>query len=314
MDFCAVLKEVTDLEENKNVTAGEIVLLYVALFSLVFIASFIGLAEFISFIFLPALLAYTAVRIGYRHTILQCGLVMLLYSFVYGGFYEAVFLTILPGVTVGVCVRRKRTLLYTVTAAALAMLAAEMVVYLISAFQSEAQVHFLQTFSEQSAEMIKMLALPAKESAIILEMLNLYLPAILLLSVAMMSYGIVFVLRLLLVRRAPGYASRYPRFRDLSVAKSCLFVWILAWVIGFIDEGTIGVAFANLATVLSCYIMFCGFALFVYWISGVRSSMLRILLYIGLMWMFSLASPAAFILGALDALFHFRIKKRGDTQ
>ncbi len=314
MDFCAVLKEVTKMEENKTVTAGEKLLVYFALFLLVFTASFIGLSDFISFVFLPALLAYTTVRLGFRHTVLQCGLVILSYSFVYGGFYEPVLLTLLPGITVGICVRRKKSLLYTVSAAAMAMLAAEMIVYFIETFRSPAPVQFQQTFSEQSAQIVEMLALPAKESAVILEMMNLYMPAILLLSIALMCYGIMFVLRLLLVRRAPAYAECYPRFRDLAVPKSCLLVWLLSWLVTFVDDGAIGIAFANLATVLSCYILFCGFALFVFWIMRVRSSMLRTLLCICLLWMFSLFSPAAFILGALDAVFHFRNKKRGDTQ
>ncbi len=301
------------MEENKNVTAGEIALVYIALFLLILTASFVGLSEFVSFVILPALLAYSTVRLGYRHALLQCGLIVLLYSFISGGLYEAALLTVLPGFCVGICVRRRKTLLHTVTASSIVMVLTELLMYLIEAFRSQTDVQFLESFSQQGAQFVEMLALPAKESAVVLEMLNLYIPAILVLSVAMMSYGIVFVLRFMLVWRAPGYALIYPRFRALKASKSCLFFWGLSWIVSVIDDSTIGIAFANMTTILSCYIVVCGFAVFVSWISRMRSFVMRMLLYISLFWMFSLLTPAAFVVGTIDAVVCFRRKGRGDT-
>ncbi len=316
MGFCAVFqeKDVMALEQNKNVTRGEIALTYIALSVLSFTALTVGFYSWIFSLFIPALLAYTLVRAGWKHALLQSGLFVLFFSFIHEGFFEPVLTPLFAGVTVGVCVRRRKTLLYTVSLTTVMMLAAEIILYFSDAFRADSQLHFAQNFAEQSAQVVSELGLGAKESAMLIEMMQVYTPAVFLLSMALCAYGIVFFLRMTFRKKAPELAAFYPRFRDLQVTRGCLLVWMLSWGVGLFSEGVFSVTMANLAVVLSSYIIVCGFAVLVFWMLRVRSVFLRVLLCVLLLWFFSFATPIAFALGVLDMSFHFRTKKRGDRK
>lgn len=296
------------MEQDTKVTGGEKLLVYFSVAVLALVAVYLGLGDIISFVALPALLAYTAVRFGVLHLVLQSALLVLIYSLAHGGYYEPVCLTVLPGLVIGISIRNRHGLLYVVSAGCVALLAGEMYMYFSSAIRENVQIGFLESLSYQSTEMINAIGLPAKESALLVEMIQTYTPAILLLSLALLSYCIVFVLLFLLKRRAPVCVARYPRFRDLSVSRGSLLLWLISWVVSLFADGTAGVVCANLSTLLSCYIILCGYSLVVFRICKVRYGGLRVLLCLALVWFGSLISPLAFFLGGADAIVHFRTR------
>ncbi len=302
------------LEQNKRVTRGEIALTYIALIALSFTALTVGFYAFIFSLFVPVLLGYTLVRAGLRHALLQAGLFVLFFSFMHEGFYVPVFVPLFSGIAAGMCVCRRKSILYTVSMTTIMMLAAEVILYFLDAFRADSQLHFAQGFAEQSAQMIQQLGFGARESALLLEMLQVYMPAILLMSLAAQAYGILFFLRIFIRKKEPELAARYPRFRDLYVSRGCMFVWILAWIIGLLGDGVFATAMANLAVILSSYIIICGFAVMVFFILRVRSTLVRILFILAILWMFSFLAPIAFIVGTLDRTFHFRTRKRGNEE
>ena len=306
--FWFLYKEVIIVEKDVQVTGGEKLLVYFSVLALALVAVYLGLGDIISFVLLPALLAYTTVRFGLLHLVLQAALLVLIYSLASGGYYEPACLIILPGLVVGMGVRNRHGLLYTVSAGSIALLAGEMYMFFSNAIRADVQIGFLESMTYQSTEMIDAIGLPARESALLAEMIQTYTPAILLLSLAALSYFIVFVLLLLLKRRAPASVGRYPRFRDLSVSRGSLLLWVVSWAISLFGNGTLSVVFANLATLISCYIIVCGYALAVFRICKVRNGGLRVLLCVALVWLGSLASPLAFFLGGVDAIVHFRTR------
>ena len=319
MGFCAVfrangLKDVMALEQKQNVTRGEIALTYIALLVLSFTALSVGFYSWIFSVFIPVLLSYTLVRAGVKHTILQSGLFVLFFSLVRGCFFEPVLTPLFAGITVGVCVRKRKSLLYTVSLTTLMILTAEIILYFSDAFRADSQLLFAQNLTSQSSQIITQLGLGTKESAMLMEMFRIYTPAVLLLSLAASAYGVVFFLRMALYKKAPELSACYPRFRDLQVSRGCLIAWVLAWIFGLFTEGVFSVTMANLAVVLSSYIIVCGFAVVLFWILRVRSALFRMLLCLVLFWLFSFVTPIAFALGVLDMSFHFRTRKRGDKK
>ena len=306
--FWVLYKEVMTVEKDMQVTGGEKLLVYFSIVLLALVAVYFGLGDIISFVILPAILAYTAVRFGALHLLLQAALLVFVYSLASGGYYEPVCLTILPGLVIGISIRNRHGLLYTVSAGSVALLAGEMYLFFSTAIREDVQIGFLESMTYQSTEMINAIGLPARESALLIEMIQTYTPAILLLSMAALSYFIVFTLFLLLKRRAPACVAPYPRFRDFSVSRGSLLLWVVSWGISLFGSGTLSVLFANLATLISSYIILCGYSLAVFYICKVQRGGLRVLLCIALIWLGSLASPLAFFLGGVDAVVHFRTR------
>ncbi len=299
------------MDEKKIVTKSEIAFIYVALAVMALTAGFVGLADIISLILLPALLAYSFIRLGGKHMLLQCVCIVLFYSFLAGGFHVSAFVVVLPAIMMGVCVKRKKTILNIVTATGVLLTAIECIGPWILSRTSEGEIA-VQTLVQDMTQVVEQIGLPAAESAAILEVLQMYMPAMLVLSVALFAYEMFWVLLALLRKTEPALAALYPCFKDLYAKKSSMLVLAIAAIVAFADTGIIGTLAANLMMVLASYIIICGFAVFATWISRVRSSGVRIIWYIVLVWFFSFITPAAFVVGVMDTFLQFRNRKRGD--
>lgn len=296
------------------VTTAEKIIVYFSLLAMILIATYIGLAGIISFILLPALLAYSVVRLGYRHALFECMLLVLCLSFISGTFAAQAFFSIVPGVVLGICIQKQKCLRFALSATALSLLALEGIMYISASIVSRQELAFAQNFMQEAENAIKTLGLPAAESAMFLEMMQMYLPSVLIMSVAMLAYGAFLVAHTLLRKRMPIFVVQYPRFRELSVRKSSLAILVLTGIVAFADSGVVGTVAANLMLLMCFYIILCGYGLLVYMISNMRSGAMKIILYFCLAWMFSMVSPAAFFLGLSDAFIHFRNRKRGDIE
>ena len=302
------------MDDNRIVTATEKFIIYSALVVLTLIATFVGVADIIFYILLPALLAYSIVRIGYRHMLFECVLLVLGLSIATGGFAVQAFYSIVPGIVIGSCIHKQKPFRFVLTAASAGIVLVEGLMYLISAITTEQEIMFAQAFMQETEAVVSKLGLPAADSAMILELLNMYLPSILLVMVAMVAYAAFWVTLALLRKRMPSVVVHYPHFRSLCVRKTMLFVMVISGIVAFADKGTIGTVAANLSMLISFYVILCGYALMISAISALRSRVAKVIVFILFFWMLSMLSTVAYFIGMIDAFVHFRNRKRGDIE
>jgi len=314
MDSFAVLrgeaKDVSILEQNSRVSKLEILILYAAIFSLFIFAVFID-GGILMCILLPAVLAYTIVRVGYLHALLESVLIVLGYCLLAGGFSLHAFSMLVPGIAVGLFMRHGRSALQTVCAGAISYAGMEAYIY-YTAMQAETQTDFTSVLMQEFTTMTEMLELPSTYVTYFTEIISMYMPAILVFGFAMLGFAVYAVTLAVLRRLMPEKVKDYPKFTAYRVPKGCLFVWILALIASMFEWGIWSVTAANLALVLSYYIMLCGISLILYWISRMRMGFGKVMTYIALFWMISLVSIGALVLGILDAFRNFKAAKRGE--
>jgi len=225
-------------------------------------------------------------------------------------------LTIIPSITMGVLLRRKRTMP--------AILVGGLVGYILSvggmllAFQYvfdmqwNLQAEIFALFSESIKNVSETYGGDTQLQQEMLSLITKILPAVAIFCVAAVSYFSFLIARAALRRTEDGFDYFKP-FTAIRADKVSTIVFIILFISNmFVNNDTVSVVLLNMFILIGAMLWLCGLSLAWFYIQHFRSALARVFAVAVLV----LASPIIMYtqigLGCIDAFFNFRTRKKAE--
>ena len=266
------------------------------------------------YILLPACLAYLFVRFDWRYSAGAAAVVLLVPMLVMLQPDVSVFLICVPlAAGVAFAVRKKKSLLFAVSAGVAGELVSVLLLYLAGIVAAGGAAAFHAQiggyWSEMQAMMDEMFAayqIPSEIGMAYQQMFLSLVPAIAICMAASFSYLAFYFCNLFLKRRDVSYVGVYRPFSEIKADKSCVVAVIVFFIISLFASGIFARALVNLVVILAFFLFVCGFSTACFFVKRIRSKPVRILVFVILFMTIFITSYLFMFVGFIDAFLNIR--------
>lgn len=279
------------------------------------------LSGLVLFVLLPACLTYSFVRFDMKYAAVLSAVTLLLPMLFAMRFDLSTFLVCVPlAAALAFAIRRKKGLLFTVSAGVVGEIAAAILLFLSAAWAAGGFDAFYAQIGgvwaevqEQMAQMLAAYEIPAEVGTMYQQMLLALLPAMAICMMAACSYFAFYLCSVALRRRDAVYAGICKPFSELKADKSCVFAVVIFFVGSLFASGVFAKALVNIVVILAFFLFVCGFSVICFFVKRIQNKPLRVVAFIILFLTLFVTSYLFLFVGFVDAFLNIRklSKKQG---
>jgi len=296
-----------DNKENKA-SVKEYVLCNLILVLLDFAIIFAGISEISLFVLIPIVFTYMFVRFDLKRMILPIIIIVLVPSFISMQINVAPAAFTLPvAAMLGIAIKRKSSLLKTISFAAIGEMISVLLALLIFYMNSGDAMAYFNDMTEQAiADVGTIYGVTEQYQQMLGEMFNMFLPSIFICMMAALSYLVFYITVTLLKKRDNSYMGVYRPFSEIKADKTCALAVVICFIVSMFADGIIAGALVNIIVILVFFIFACGVSSIAFTIKRIKNRVGKALAYIVLVIATFTGSSVFVFIGLIDAFINIR--------